>query len=529
MRFKVILYIFLFPFFYYSQTGYFNEIKSASGANIFGHVGCLEQDSLYLYAVVNSGYATSGICTGGNGTSYILKINKSTGKVISSDSICANPYMMQVNDGVKFNNALYLGGEMGNISQRFSFISKFDLNTSQVVWQKVFSSDWNATITDYVTQVRYNKGLNGVFFSATNTNTLQFPSPMANGTADTSGISLVARTINPMINVQMQNLKFDVSPYNNYIYGISKEVGARNICLFKNTNSSFWSFGAFWGPNTNILDITTDSTQFSCIMGQYVLSVAGKNNECICILSDTLLNVVRLKKFSNFRFKSGITNGYSAVLTGVTFIDPNNGDEVVNLKIDTNLTILASKKITLNPFNLHGITTRTLWDGSSFYNLISRASANGPEVNIYKSSFTSFLCNEMPVSISTFSVAYSNTLANVSSTATANSFTPTLSYGTNGLKDSLYCPVITTDILLVESPNHNFHIFPNPSENSININISDKLSPLEIEIFNCLGQSVKKQIYSNKIDISLLNEGAYLLKLTLVDTRPFYQKFIVKK
>ena len=106
---------------YYSQTIYFKTIKDLQNSPVFGEVASIQQDSLNLYLVINSGYNPSGICGPGNGSTYIVKVNKTTGTIISTDSMNAAPDVMKVNDCFKLNNCLYLGGEMSSLFEKHSF------------------------------------------------------------------------------------------------------------------------------------------------------------------------------------------------------------------------------------------------------------------------------------------------------------------------------------------------------------------------------------------------------------------------
>lgn len=513
---KLLHSIFLFLLFFSlnlnSQSGYFNEIRSTKNTPIFGEVGCLDQDSLYFYAIVNSGYSTGGFCSGGNGTSYIVKISKATGKLVWADSISGMPYVMKTNDGIKVNNSLYIGGQLGDFTQRFAFVAKYNLSSRTIDWQKVFNAYWTPTITEFVTQIRYNKGTKKLFLTSTNMKVSFLPSPLSTGVVDTTGTGFLVWGINPTFYIQMQNLKFDISSYNNYCYGMGKEIGSRNVCLFKNTQPNFYNFG--WvGANTNVLNITTDSTQYSCVLDKYILNVAGKGNDCICILSDTLLNVIRIKQLNNFRFKSGFANGNIALLTGVTAFDPNNGDEVLNLKIDTSLSIIASKKLSLNPFNIHDFSSRTFWDGNSFYNVISTASSFGGSFNLYKSNFSVLQCNETNITVSTTSVSYTSSFAAVSSTATVTTYTPTLSFGINSFKDSLNCPIITTSDSKMINTGNDFHFYPNPSNGMIEIRSEFLKNTDHIVVTDLLGVQLKKLNYEPVIDLSDLNSGVYFIQL----------------
>lgn len=68
-------------------------------------------------------------------------------------------------------------------------------------------------------------------------------------------------------------------------------------------------------------------------------------------------------------------------------------------------------------------------------------------------------------------------------------------------------------------------IFPNPANDFISLNFTGSMNDFEIDIINARGQIVLKDHNQNKIDISALAQGIYLLRLT-EDNNMFFQKFI---
>ncbi|MCB0436864.1 MAG: T9SS type A sorting domain-containing protein, partial [Mangrovimonas sp.] len=70
----------------------------------------------------------------------------------------------------------------------------------------------------------------------------------------------------------------------------------------------------------------------------------------------------------------------------------------------------------------------------------------------------------------------------------------------------------------VESAVNQFSIYPNPVKgNELNIRIDAEAS--EVTIFNMLGQIVKKQAFSQTVDVSLLENGIYILEVTVGSER----------
>lgn len=69
--------------------------------------------------------------------------------------------------------------------------------------------------------------------------------------------------------------------------------------------------------------------------------------------------------------------------------------------------------------------------------------------------------------------------------------------------------------------------YPNPIANTLSLSTSTiNLFNSEIEIVNTLGQTVLKQTYSKSIDVSLLSQGVYTLKVFTQQKQLFLSKFI---
>lgn len=69
--------------------------------------------------------------------------------------------------------------------------------------------------------------------------------------------------------------------------------------------------------------------------------------------------------------------------------------------------------------------------------------------------------------------------------------------------------------------------YPNPVSNILNIASEQYFRDgTEIEITNYLGQTVLKSIFKNEIDVSLISQGCYILKILTCDKQQFHSKFI---
>ena len=78
---------------------------------------------------------------------------------------------------------------------------------------------------------------------------------------------------------------------------------------------------------------------------------------------------------------------------------------------------------------------------------------------------------------------------------------------------------------LVEQPKHTIQLWPNPASETVHI---EGLEPADIQIFNNLGQLVKKVQGMNEIDVSGLVEGVYLLRIMDADGKNHVARVAVK-
>ena len=95
--------------------------------------------------------------------------------------------------------------------------------------------------------------------------------------------------------------------------------------------------------------------------------------------------------------------------------------------------------------------------------------------------------------------------------------------GTVKYRKGTFTPT-TTDIN--EADENHFSVYPNPSSSEININFYPN-STTEVEILNTLGETIILTKNKNKVDISMLPDGIYFLKVK--DENHFYSRKIVKQ
>ncbi|OIQ27696.1 MAG: hypothetical protein BM564_11490 [Bacteroidetes bacterium MedPE-SWsnd-G2] len=71
-------------------------------------------------------------------------------------------------------------------------------------------------------------------------------------------------------------------------------------------------------------------------------------------------------------------------------------------------------------------------------------------------------------------------------------------------------------------------IYPNPTRNYLNIQLKDGVEVKTIEVFNLDGQTILETEFTEKLNVSGLTEGLYLLRLTGENGQFYVKKFVVK-
>ncbi len=102
------------------------------------------------------------------------------------------------------------------------------------------------------------------------------------------------------------------------------------------------------------------------------------------------------------------------------------------------------------------------------------------------------------------------------STTIPNTVTPPYQYNGDGTTNNDGQPFWGTTLSTEEFALNNFSIYPNPSQNHINLKLPKSISEVSVNVYDIIG----KQVYSNvsynneKINMSKLNSGIYLIKVS---------------
>ena len=97
-------------------------------------------------------------------------------------------------------------------------------------------------------------------------------------------------------------------------------------------------------------------------------------------------------------------------------------------------------------------------------------------------------------------------------------------YGGSAYYDNFIIQTEQEDLNVNDLNSNEFSIHPNPVKETLNINIDQNIS--NIEIYSMTGQKIKQFKQISNSNVSDLNKGTYLLKVTAENGEVFTKKFI---
>jgi len=359
-------------------------------------------------------------------------------------------------------------------------------------------------------------------------------------------ISILQNTIAPDISVNVPQQILDCRTNSVQLNGSST-----------NPNTTF-SWAVFGSPNpvlaTGITVASNTSAPTSSIVGIYTLTVEDTNNGCI---SNTVIPIYQ----NLFPPKATIsTSGAPPVLscaiptvvlynqstTGI----PNSTGFPANLPViakewvGPGIFVPVSSSYTAGAIGTYTLIARDLNNGCTSHTTITIADNRmypsvappdsfllpcpgsvaiyptiaGPPAN-YSYSWT-------PAAGSTVSALNSGTIL-----VTAPGFyTLTVTNTSNGCQTRMTYPVYAcVGIKGNSAADHVIRIFPNPTNGLFSIRVADKRSPLNVEVYNAIGQLIKKEILSDEdslIDIRSEQAGIYFIYIIGADKKILANKLI---
>ena len=495
----------------FAQSFYLKEFRDSTKAAIFGQVAFMDQDSLNLYLVANTTYSPAGICNSGNGLSFVFKISKSNGAIVSSNLISGNPYVSKINCGFKHNNSLYFGGEMANSTNNYSTIGKYDLIINQLVWFKPMTG-FNSPI-NRVTSLKLNPSNSTLKFEGVNIYSWAISPSAFMGLIDTLGTYPSTMNFGYMNSgsVLLTNPDLAFSNLDSRFYTIISDFYTDSVYIAKTIN---WSNVATQWMKLNL---KSDGSQFSFTFDKYILNIVNQNNSFTCFITDTLLNCIRAKNFPNIYFKSAGIDREMAVLTCVNYFGSGKGNEVINFKMDTAINILSCKRMFIDTFYVSNFTSSTVYNkfSDTYFNVFSKNAINAKALQLYKSNFSNLYCNEINFSYTTSSVAINGIPVSSSYTGGVGPTTVAVVTSPKGFTDTSICYSVATSIenSYLEYVQHT--LYPNPTSSVLFLEFQNELEkPYNIQITDLSGREISKfslEKSKQNLDVKNLHQGLYLI------------------
>jgi hypothetical protein len=348
MKNVIVLLFVIFSQICLAQTGYIRQIADSNNVKVFGSVGFVDQDDNFLYVGTNTTYNAGGYCNGGNGQSFILKIDKLTGATVNSFNVNADTMMTQITDGFYHNNAIYFSGQNSFTPwlPTGSFISKYNLQTGQIEWTKGTQNEshWKFGINS----IKFNKVDKLIYFAGndiSNNNWTTIYSGYVVGSIDTLGNNFSGynmglydgNTIFFTPNLIYTNASIELLNSANKIIVSLNEINSKySVTLCSDIVS---------GNNPFVYSCTPDSAftnlQFCKFVNNRLIRVLNGSKGFYTYLTDTTtLQTFRSKMINNLNLKHVTANNNRLFITCVDSSNSYYCNYLINLELDTALNII---------------------------------------------------------------------------------------------------------------------------------------------------------------------------------------------
>ncbi|WP_373943081.1 T9SS type A sorting domain-containing protein [Polaribacter sejongensis] len=196
----------------------------------------------------------------------------------------------------------------------------------------------------------------------------------------------------------------------------------------------------------------------------------------------------------NLGINESNTSGEATIYTGATFTE--NVDEIfVVIKYEFNKDGNSVAHLFVNP-TINGTTEPSATSDTSSITLENESN---------KSSFTALKIN-----------------------ANSNSKTPAMAIDEIRIGTSWADVTTSSTLNIPQKELVNFNVYPNPANNYINID-SKKEKIASVDIINVLGKRVlsQKSIINNRLDISSLKKGIYIMKVKSIENNTITKRLII--
>lgn len=520
-----------------AQTGYIRQISDSNNIKVFGNVGFVDQDDNYLYIGANTTYDAGGFCTGANGQSFILKIDKLTGATVNSFNVNADTMVMQINDGFYHNNAIYFAGQSSRTpwTPTYSFISKYNLQTNQIEWTKSFQNESNWLYG--INNIKFNKIDKKIYYCGNEISNTSWgggfwcTTGFTLGNIDTLGNGLSGSKIG------MQTfINNTAGTYTNSILFLNSSMELLNssekVIISLNEISGMYSItlpiqfydqaitgwpvvsssdrGDSYSPigeNTNL--------QFCKLVNSKLVRILNGNSGIYCYLSDTTAYLAsNSKKISDFNLKYVTAATNRLFITCMDTSTNIHSNSLVNLEMDTALNIINSKKIIIDSITASS-SVKTIFDPNtnSLYNIFTKQGYLDKSLFIHKTGFSSLNCNESSISINTLSFTSSSLTYTIYTNDSITKSNINLVQTPKGFTNDDACLTITG--LINSQMPKNEMVLKSVSNNEFQIQSQSYLIN-QIVVYDLLGKkviSVDLKEYNATVNLQNYTNGLYFINI----------------
>jgi len=430
------------------QNGaWMKTIKDSGSTYYFSNPFFVEEDSLYIHILSNTGYDPYYICGPYNGAIYYLKIAKLNGSVMSSRRIM-NGATMNGTSAKYIKGSLYISSTV-NIPWvlQYGMIFKFNTNTFTIPWSKfiLINQPTNIQINESAINKFQTTNLNDkLYFFANKTFTVPFlglvPS-FARGGIDTMGTLFNGNQgVPPTFTVfnapytTYKNVDFIHLLPSNRTNFIGQNHLSNNVALFSSTSQSM--SGTYFGTQLNI---KSNGNNYVEKVGHKIIYVVSDSTGTNCIITDFLNNILISKKIPNLYCRSIAKNVNSTIITLINSINGIHGDYIYNIQLDSNLNTISARKMFLDTFRINKFNSKTIMDSSHFTNVFNFPINLSKDIFINRQRFNTLACNELSFSPQIISTNISTINAVISLTGSSTTSLTLISTFPTSFKDSIYC------------------------------------------------------------------------------------------
>lgn len=431
------------------QTGsWMKTIKDSASSYYFSNPFYVEEDSLFMHVLSNTAMDPYFICGPSNGSIYYARINKQNGNVVSTCRLTGTGAMRGIT-AKHIKGSIYIIGEVSiPWVCNLGLLMKFNTSSASIVWSKLINTFqtnpsnfdlcfYNKLQTNLLSDKLYffgNKSLSTPFLGQVTT--------LVHGGVDTSGTifngafgALPTFTVTNAPYTIYKNIDFVHLLTSNQANFIGQNHLSNHVALF--SSNSHTLYGNYFGKQLSIK--STGNNFVTKMGGRKLLYVVNDSLGTVCLLTDTLNNLIITKKIINLFCHSIASYKNSSIITLVNSINGIHGDHLYNIQLDTNLNPTFSRKMFLDTFRLNKFNCKTIMDSTHFANVFNFPINLSKDVYINRQKYNTLACNELSFTAQMLTVNVSTINAVISLTGTASSSLFTLGVYPDGFKDSLFC------------------------------------------------------------------------------------------